>query len=338
MRQIYDLELKKIQQVVIDNQYQKILLQMPEGMLDTPLKSVLEELSSLGVQVIVAGDPSYGYCDLAINLATRLGCNLLIHFGHTNFSFEHKIQTKHEKALDILEIPAFVTIDIFSYFNQLLRRLEQLKWANIGLIATAQHLKNLEELKSYLDSKKINNNVLGTGQILGCHVQNAMGFSKDVDGIISLHAGHFHTHGLLLSTILPVLQLDPFTGEMTLFSEDERNELIRKRHGVIQKARSAMTWGVLGSSKIGQYNPGQISRVEKILMNHKKFMVTLIAENLDPPHLLNLPWVDAWVDTACPRLAVDDQFSFEKPIVTFKEFLYLFDEVSWERILATGFF
>ncbi|UCE13990.1 MAG: diphthamide biosynthesis enzyme Dph2 [Candidatus Heimdallarchaeota archaeon] len=337
MRQIYDLELEKIKQVVLDNQYQKILLQMPEGMLDDPLKTVLKELSSLEVQAVVVGDPSYGYCDLAIDLGIRLGCNLLIHFGHTSFGFENKIQTQHAK-IDILEIPALVTFEISSYFTQLSRKLEQLKWADIGLVATAQHLKNLEELKSCLDSKKINNVVLRTGQILGCHLQNAMGFPKDVDGIISLHAGHFHTHGLLLSTVHPILQLNPFTGEINLFSQEERNKLIRKRHAIIQKARAAETWGVLGSSKLGQYNPGQMSRVEKILTSNNKFIVQVIGENLDPHHLLNLPWVDAWVDTACPRLAVDDQISFEKPIVTFKEFLYLFDEVSWERILTTGFF
>ena len=311
---------------------------MPEGLLHNPLKTVIDALTPMGSQVIVAGDPSYGICDLAINLATKLECDLLIHFGHNEFGFEQKIHTKAEKSLDILIIPAFVTFGISSYFPQLFEKLKELKWINIGLIATVQHLKNLHELKNHLDSLGIDNAIQGEGQILGCHVENIRGFSSKVDGIVSLHAGYFHTCGLLLSTSLPILQLDPFTGEITYFSNEERNKLIRKRHSIINQARPAKVWGILGSSKIGQYHPGKISRVEKILQDHNKSKISVIAENLNFENLANFTWVDAWVDTACPRLAIDDHVSFEKPILTFIEFLYLFNEVTWERILAKGFF
>ncbi|MHA2244648.1 MAG: diphthamide biosynthesis enzyme Dph2 [Candidatus Hodarchaeales archaeon] len=334
----YDLELDKIQELVLSKQYKKIFIQMPEGLLHTPLKTVIDALTPIVSQVIVAGDPSYGICDLAINQATQLECDLLIHYGHNEFGFQQIIHIKALKPLDILIIPAYVTFGISSYFSSLIKKLKELQWNNIGLIATVQHLKNLHELKNHLDSLGIDNAIQGEGQILGCHIENIRGFSSKVDGIISLHAGYFHTYGLLLSTSLPILQLNPFTGETTYFSKDERKKLIHKRHSIINRARPAKVWGILGSSKIGQNHLGKISRAEKILQDHNKSKISVIAENLNFENLANFTWVDAWVDTACPRLAIDDHISFEKPILTFKEFLYLFNEVTWERILAKGFF
>ncbi len=338
MSQYYNLELDKITQLVLDRQYKKILVQMPEGLLNTPLKTVVETLEPLGVQIIAVGDPSYGICDLAVNLATQLECELLIHFGHNEFGFKQEIKTRTNMFLEILIIPAFVTFGISSYFPKLSEDLKELKWSTVGLISTVQHLKNLKELKNYLDTVGIDNTIQGEGQILGCHVENAGGFFNKVDGIISLHAGYFHTYGLLLCTSIPILQLDPFTGEIRYFPNEERNKLIRKRHSFISQARNAKVWGILGSSKLGQYHPDKISRIEKILGDHNKLKISVIAENLNFENLTNFTWVDAWVDTACPRIAIDDHISFEKPILTFKEFLYLFNEVTWEKILTSGFF
>ncbi len=335
MSSYYDLELDKIKELIVKKQYKKIFLQMPEGLLNTPLQEILEVLSPLGIEIIVEGDPSYGICDLAINKAIQFGCDLLIHFGHNKFGFHQKIQIA---SLDILLIPCFVTFEISSYHPKLSEKLLDLKWSNVGLVATIQHLRNLVELKTHLDSIGIESHIQREGQILGCNVESIRGFSKQVDGIISLHAGHFHTYGLLLSTSIPILQLDPFSGEIKLFLDKDRKVLIRKRNGIITQARTANVWGILGSSKLGQYHPDIILRIEKILQDHNKSKILLIAENINLENLTNFTWIDAWVDTACPRLAIDDYIHSSKPIVTFKEFLYLFGKITWEKILTTGFF
>ena len=331
----YDLELEKIQDLVAKRNYKKILLQMPEGMLDSALQEVIEVLTPLDTQIIVEGDPSYGVCDLAINKAKMLGCDLLIHFGHNKFGFHQKI---HDASLEILLVPSFAILNISSYFNLVSNKLVELKWKQVGLVATVQHLIHLKELKIYLEEIGFVTHIENDGQILGCNLENIRGFSKQIDGIISLHAGYFHTYGLLLNTNIAVLQLNPFTGEMKLFSESDRDQLIRKRNGIITKAQRANVWGILGSSKIGQYHPNQIARVEKILKEHNKSKIILISENIQLENLENFTWIDAWADTACPRIAIDDHIYSSKPIVTFKEFLYLFEKISWEKLLTTGFF
>ncbi|MFX1516122.1 MAG: diphthamide biosynthesis enzyme Dph2 [Promethearchaeota archaeon] len=331
----YDLELEKIQELVAKKNYKKILLQMPEGMLDSALQEVIEVLTPLDTQIIVEGDPSYGVCDLAINKAKMLGCDLLIHFGHNEFGFHQKI---HDASLEILLVPSFAILNISSYFNLVSNKLVELKWKQVGLVATVQHLMHLKEFKTYLEEIGFVIHIENDGQILGCNLESIKGFSKQIDGIISLHAGYFHTYGLLLSTNITILQLNPFTGEMKFFSESDRDQLIRKRNGIITKARRADVWGILGSSKIGQYHPNQITHVEKILKEHNKSKIILISENIQLENLENFTWIDAWVDTACPRLAIDDHIYSSKPIVTFKEFLYLFEKLSWEKLLTTGFF
>lgn len=331
----YDLELEKIKELVVKKQYKKILIQMPEGLFDTPLQEVIEVLSPLDTQIIVEGDPSYGVCDLAINDAKRLGCDLLIHFGHNEFGFQEKIPLE---SLDVLFVPCFANLDISSYFQSLSEKLKDLQWNYIRLVATVQHLRSLQELKSHLSKIGIKSYIKKEGQILGCNLESIRDSSEHIDGIISLHAGYFHTYGLLLNTSIPILQLDPFTGEMKHFTGKDRELFIRKRHGMITQARKADVWGILGSSKIGQYHPDRIKMIEKLLEDHNKSKILLISDNINLENLTNFTWVNAWVDTACPRLAIDDHIYSSKPIVTFKEFLYLFNKVSWEKLLTTGFF
>jgi 2-(3-amino-3-carboxypropyl)histidine synthase len=337
MSQQYDLELDKIRDLVQKKLYTKILVQMPEGMLGLPLKMIFEEFNSLDTEFILSGDSSYGVCDIAIDLAIRLECDLLIHFGHTEFGFEEMITSKGGKKLDIMLVPSSVPYNISSFSELLLEELNSLKWFNIGLVATAQHLNLIKDLKVFLISKGFKPVIKRDGQILGCNLINIRYDIDNIDGIISLHAGNFHTYGLILSTAIPILQLDPYSGKMNFFGEKDRNKLIQKRYSIIHKAREAKFWGVLSSTKIGQYHPHQIKQAEKLLIKHNKSKISIIAENLNHKSLSNITWIEAWVDTACPRL-IDDQVSYPVPILNFKEFLYLFNEMSWNDLLKNGFY
>lgn len=333
----YDLELDRIKNFIQENGCEKILVQLPEGLLDNPLKEVIQSLSLTGVKIFVSGDPSYGACDLATGIAKNLNCDLLIHFGHTNYSFESKIESALD-FLDVMFVPAFYKTSIEKFHPQILQHLRKLNWTRIGLVATSQHLKNLEEIKNLLTSNDFEAVIHNKGQIIGCNVNNAYKIAESVDGIVSLHAGLFHSYGLILNTSTPIFQFNPYTGETKFFSKEEREVKIRKRYTKIDQARRALNWGILGSTKIGQFNSKQINRAEKLIQTSKKLSTTIIAENLNPQHLMNIRWIDAWVVTACPRLAIDDGIRFDKPVLTFKEFLYLFKEITWDELLVTGFF
>ncbi len=320
------------------NDYKSILLQAPEGMLDRPLQTVVNELSGLDIKIFVVGDPSYGVCDLAIDLTKKLKCDLLVHFGHSTFAFQHIIDSASSSDVDVMVIPAYFNPQKPINFSTLKDKLEERGWKQVGLVATIQHVKTLEKLENYLIKNKFKPFRLDNGQILGCNVHNIQKGKDKFDGVVSIHAGFFHTHGILLNMNTPLIQLNPYTETITNYDQEDRKQALQRRFILLTNVKKAQKWGIIGSSKLGQFNTRIIDKINAILDTQKKETVTVIAENINPLSIDNFQWIDAWVVTACPRIAIDDKIRFLKPVVTFREFLYLMDELSWEDLLSHGFF
>ena len=57
-----------------------------------------------------------------------------------------------------------------------------------------------------------------------------------------------------------------------------------------------------------------------------------------PDVLVEFPSVDAYVNTACPRISLDDASKFKKPVLTVQEFMVVSGESSWENLLKKGLF
>jgi len=55
-----------------------------------------------------------------------------------------------------------------------------------------------------------------------------------------------------------------------------------------------------------------------------------------PDKLLDFTDIEAFVDTACPRLALDDPERFSKPIVTRDEIMVVIGAWTWEQLLERG--
>lgn len=311
---------------------------MPEGMLNHPLQEVLSALKALNITVFVEGEPSYGVCDLAVDTAIELEVDALIHYGHTSFGFEQRVHSA-ENMIDVVLVPARIEnyrID----FPKIINKIRELNWKKVGLTATAQHMMYLHNIKHQFEAHQIESTISQQGgQILGCYIgksKTEFG-ANDIDGIVSLHPGNFHTRALLFLTSWPILQIDPFTGDLSLYTISERNALIKKRFAVIEKARKATTWGIVSSLKHGQWQPNPHKRASRILSETKFTFVELVGKTITPSYLANFTWIDAWVNTACPRIALDDIIRYNRPLITFQEFLYLFGQITWNQLLERGF-
>src|SRR6266566_1957134 len=81
---------------------------------------------------------------------------------------------------------------------------------------------------------------------------------------------------------------------------------------------------------------GRIGRIEINLdSKHDKTAGSIvIPSSLDK--LLDFTYVDAFVDTACPSLALDDPERFPKPIVTRDEIMVVMGAWTWEQLLERG--
>jgi 2-(3-amino-3-carboxypropyl)histidine synthase len=187
-------------------------------------------------------------------------------------------------------------------------------YCRIGLISTAQHLDQLAEVKDFLESK--GKKVCVGGQVLGCNQGNALKLEKKVDAFLYIGSGLFHPTGISAKSEKPVVVLNPYSGTLERLPAVEREHWLRRQKGRLARAIEAQVYGILVSTKSGQFNLKKAVEVRERLKSEGKKAFLFAGEELNPANLLPFK-VDCWVNTACPRL-VDDEFS--KPVVNAEEF------------------
>lgn len=182
-------------------------------------------------------------------------------------------------------------------------RLDQLP-EKIGLLTTVQFVDYLDEIKNCLKDKKV---ILGKGkqkyegQILGCDVSAA---EVKVDAYLYVGTGKFHPLIVGVKTGKDVFTLNPITGAFGKVSEKEVEDYKKRKKAAFVKFLSSETIGVLVSTKKEQYyDVEEIERLEKKYPK-KKFYV-FMAETIDYNQLENFSFIEAWVNTACPRIEED---------------------------------
>ncbi len=83
--------------------------------------------------------------------------------------------------------------------------------------------------------------------------------------------------------------------------------------------------------------PGPKSKIliEKLKDQGKNVIIITMSE-LTPDKIMNFYNIDAFIELACPRIAIDDFAKYPKPILTFREALVAVGELSWNEILDKG--
>jgi len=279
---------------------QKVALQFPEG-LKRRAAEYATALKTAGFEVIVSGDPCYGACDLALD--TLALADVLIHFGHAPVD---------DRPTVIFE-PYYVGFDV----PILKHALPLLKGKPVCLVTTVQHVNLVTEMAAFLQSQGIDT-LVGAGstrtpfrgQVLGCSFAAAK--VPGADEILFVGTGIFHAIGIAIATRKRVIALDPLTGIAQDVSGDA---LLRRRFAVIEKARKAKTVGIILSTKSGQRRMALAQRLSSL--SPHTTIVTM--REVSPDELLNLGFA-CYVNTACPRLAYDDQVRFPVPVLSPQEF------------------
>jgi 2-(3-amino-3-carboxypropyl)histidine synthase len=184
------------------------------------------------------------------------------------------------------------------------------------LISTAQHLNQLDPLKKFLESK--GKKAIVGGQILGCSQKNALKIEKNVDVFLYIGSGLFHPIGISVKTQKPVVILNPYSETIEELPSQERERWLKRQKGRLAKAITAQSYGILISTKTGQFNIKKAFEVKKRLESKGKSVFLFAGEELNPSNLLPFK-VDCWINTACPRLTDD---AFDRPIINAGELQY----------------
>lgn len=319
---MYDMDLDRAIRKIKSRDAQTVGLQFPEGLKMQAVMIARQIEDETGATVIISGDPCFGACDVG-DWKMKGSVDLIIHYGHTPLPLKYEVPT--------LFIEAFSKIDIK---KSLKKSLEELKgYSRVGLVTTTQHLHLLAEIKDYLEDngKEV---ILGSspstrkGQVLGCNFSSIK--DLDVEIILFIGSGNFHPLGIRLFSDAEVLAIDPYNNEIRRMDE-YADRILRIRFARITKARSAKKWGIIVSSKEGQYRMALARQIKKTLEDNGMEAYIILADNINPDILLPYMELEAFVVSACPRIAIDDSQMYKKPLLTPQELEIVLDKRQWEN-------
>lgn len=319
---MYDMGMDRVIRKINSIDAKTVGLQFPEGLKVQATKIARKIEEETEAIVIISGDPCFGACDVG-DWKMKGSVDLIVHYGHTPLPLKYEIPT--------LFIEAYSKIDIK---KDLEKSLEYLKgYSRIGLVTTTQHLHLLNETRDFLEDngKEV---ILGSspstrkGQVLGCNFSSIK--DLEVDVILFIGNGNFHPLGIKLFSNTPVLALDPYNSEIRNM-EEFADRILRIRFARITKARSAKKWGILVSSKEGQYRMMLAKEIKKILEDANMESYIILVDNVSPDALLPYMELDAFVVSACPRIAIDDSQMYKKPLLTPQELEIVLNKREWEN-------
>lgn len=292
----------------------RILIQFPEGLKQKALEYA-ESLEKEGNEVFVSASPNFGACDLALDEARNLKVDKLIHYGHAEFN---KVDFDVE----------YVPYEIDAPLDLLPKSLEYLKEFNrISVVTTVQHLHQLDSIKEFYE-KNGKEVFIGRpygfakhpGQILGCDIGSAASVDSKVDAHVYFGGGIFHPLGALLNTKKPFLVIEPFDNKVE-FIDGLRDTYQRRSKGKVLASLDAKSIAILVSTKNGQHNLKLAEILKKKIESEGLKSAILVSNTFDFDSINNMMEFDAFVNTACPRIAIDDIDRLRKPLLSANELM-----------------
>ncbi|WP_405279391.1 diphthamide biosynthesis enzyme Dph2 [Methanobrevibacter sp.] len=319
---MYNMDLDRVIRKINSKDAKNVGLQFPEGLKMQAIKIARKIESETDATVIISGDPCFGACDVS-DYKMKGSVDLIVHYGHTPLPLKYEVPT--------IFVEAYAKIDLKKDLEKCLDALKD--YSKVALVTTTQHLHLLNEIRDYLEDngKEV---VLGSskstrkGQVLGCNFSSI----KDLDAEIFLFigSGNFHPLGINLFSNTPVLALDPYNNELRRMDE-YADRILRIRFARITKARSAEKWGIIVSSKEGQYRMKLAKETKKLLEENGMEAYIILVDNVNPDVLLPYLELDAFVVSACPRIAIDDSQMYKKPLLTPQELEIVLNKREWEN-------
>ncbi len=189
----------------------------------------------------------------------------------------------------------------------------------IALFTTVQFIDSLEDIKKQLENNNIKIKLYKVkhtqypGQILGCSIEKF-----DSQNFLYIGDGQFHPKALLLKNPKAnVYVYDPLNKKFFIISEKEVIPWLKRKKIALVKFLSSENVGILISTKPGQ------NKLEEALKLKNKFpeknLYFFLFDTLDFNELENFPFIEVFINTACPRIAYDDSVRTKKAIINLED-------------------
>ena len=305
---MYDFRLGEVAAWIKSFDAKTVAIQMPEGLKIHAQRVARQLETDTGATILTIGDPCYGACDYTARYGSY--ADALVQFGHSEIP-----SIAHDPRVLFVEV--FVNLDISGLLEKALPRLRD----RIGLITTVQHVQMLPQVRSWLESRcrqvfvgKGDTRIKFEGQVLGCNITSIDPIAPMVEQFLYIGSGDFHPLSAAIAGDRPVLIIDPLMGEVREIDE-LKDRILRQRHAAIERAVDVKKFLILVSTKVGQMRMEEALRLRRLAEANDRVADIVLLEEFSPDQLLSYD-ADAFVSTACPRIAIDDYLRYPKPILT----------------------
>lgn len=286
------------------------------------LTDIIEKFTD--AETVIMGDVTYGACCVDDYTAKALGCDLLVHYGHSCL-----IPVDQTKDIKVLYIFVDIKIDAVHFIESVKKNFptsEKLAFVSTIQFVSTLHAAAKELQQCGYDVLVPQAKPLSPGEILGCTSPKIPANTS----IIYLGDGRFHLESAMIANpTLKAYKFDPYEKKFTI-EEYDHIKMRKQRLDAIEKAKSATTIGVIfgtlgrqGSTKVLEYMQQRINE------HGKKSMVILLSE-IFPAKLALFKGIDAFVQIACPRLSIDWGTAFHVPVLSPYELSVALGDAKWK--------
>src|SRR5919197_809886 len=299
------IDKKRIFEVIVKRKPVSVALNGPEALIPKIQDTANDISEQFGIPAYVIGDTCWGSCDLNTHAADMLGAEILFNIGHTV-----AMETFGEKV---------VMIDAYddANFEEVARKcavgLRQQNYKSISLLTNSQHLYQIPYVKKIFEEYGYNITIgrgkgqLNDAQIFGCEFYPAHNGQREVDAFVFLGQSMFHCASVALSTGKPTYMLDPYFGEYSLVNEFA-NSLQKKAVLSIYKALDATRIGIIIGLKEGQFAQVKALELKKSFEQLGKKIQLIGLTEITEERIQVFRGIDAFIQVACPRIAMDNHF------------------------------
>lgn len=320
---MYDIDLTSAVSEIKRLKARIVAMQVPEGLKKRAYQLAEDLENKSGAEVLVVAEPCFGACDIPSSLFEMV--DAIVNIGHSPIP-----SLKYGKP--VIFVPARSKIPVVDQLKKSVGLLQE----PVGVLATSQHLMELDDVIEGLESMGIktkvsegDSRISHAGEVLGCNYTAATSLAKEVNSYLLIGSGSFHALGVHLATGKKVVVLDPNLEEPREIDQI-KDKMLRQRHAVIERAENARVFGIIIGEKVGQRRMRRAKELRKLLRWKRKDAALIMMDKFDPEKLRSLPF-DAYVSTACPRIAIDDVAMYDKPLLTPQELEIVLGVRKWEN-------
>ena len=320
----------------------RVGLQLPEGLLlyACTLGDILTRFT--GAETVVLGDVTYGACCVDDLGAAALGCDFLIHYGHSCLVPIDAMGG----GLRVLYVFVSIAFDVAHLCATV--RAHFAPAERLALAGTIQFAGALAEARAALAGDFASLTVpqakpLSPGEVLGCTAPALLGGSGCSSGsggcgggggaaaaaapptaLVFVADGRFHLEAMMIrNPDLPAYRYDPYSKTMTRERYDHAGMQAARRAAIASAAASlpaaggssggagagapCKPWGLVLGTLGRQGSPAVLDRLAAACQaaGLQVFTVLLAEVSAEKLAAFGVGAVGAWVQVACPRLSID---------------------------------